>query len=266
MIVNMHLSCKMVETTCAVGPFFWWGWDKDMENPRILTPWTGDFWPETYWHMLERICRKSDAKENDKSLGWELSLSHEIRTGITTGVFKATPNHLIDECLNHLKTCASEINHPMLFPIIIYCQILSSTRETQQPISRDWLKKLQQSVGLRARRKQYENQNRESFIVNLHEINRNLIECHSSVLWKRPAHYIQIIESLQEGIKSFYDKLCLEQQVSVQSVHNMLEARLEFSKERWEEIEIYTNTTMQRLELQRNAVSYPAISYEPQWR
>jgi hypothetical protein len=95
MVETLHLPYRGIESTTAVGPFFWAAFDQDEQNPH-----------------LQIIFRKSDVRKKGKTRGWQLDLSHDINQGMTTGFCKGTASSDIVECVKHLKSCAGQIGHP----------------------------------------------------------------------------------------------------------------------------------------------------------
>lgn len=177
-----------------------------------------------------------------------------MNAGITSGFFKGTPSSDIVECLRHLKACVSEISHPMLLPIIMYSHHISEKTEIQQREARDWLKRLEYAVSLRP-----EIQESGLYfygrVIDLDAVNRDLVECHSQVLWKRPVAYIEILDSIKEVTTAFYERLPKDKKLAVRRLQASLQSRLEFSRKRWQGLENYANTTLRRLEIQTEAVS-----------
>ena len=43
-------------------------------------------------------------------------------------------------------------------------------------------------------------------VVDLDAVNRDLVECHSQVLWKRPKAYLEILDGLEKAMRSFKEK------------------------------------------------------------
>jgi hypothetical protein len=94
-------------------------------------------------------------------------------------------------------------------------------------------------------------------LVDFDLINRDLVECHSQVLWKRPRAYLQLLEGFNTIMKEFMERLPEERNVPhLRKLHESMLSRLEFYRRKLQGIESYAYTTLQRLDVQRSAVSY----------
>ncbi|RDL40541.1 Uncharacterized protein BP5553_00520 [Venustampulla echinocandica] len=133
MVEALDLPYRAIESTSAVGPFFWAAWDQDEQNPH-----------------LQIIFRKSDVRKKGLTRGWELLLSHDINNAITTGFCKGTASSDIVECIKHLKACGLQIGHPMLLPTIIFSHDVSFKTDIKQRDARDWLRRLEHAVSMRS--------------------------------------------------------------------------------------------------------------------
>ena len=180
-----------------------------------------------------------------------------MKTGITTGFCKGTPSSDLVECLKHLKACILETSHPMLLPVIIFSHDISFKADIKQRDARDWLRRIEHAVSIRSQvwdKKDYV----KNGVMDLDSINRDLVECHAQVLWKRPVSYLQIIESFKEAMEIFQGGLSTDQMgTKVQKIHSSIASRLELYKRRLQGIDTYASTTLQRLEIQRSLVSFP---------
>jgi hypothetical protein len=92
-------------------------------------------------------------------------------------------------------------------------------------------------------------------VVDLDAINRDLVECHSQVLWKRPKAYLEIVAGIEKALKKFWDKLPEHRRdEQMRKLQASMEARLDFYRVKLQGIESYAYTTLQRLDIQRSAV------------
>lgn len=206
--------------------------------------------------QTEIIFRKSDVRKKGKTRGWELMLSHSFQTNITTGFVKGTPSSDINEAIEHLRSCSDQIAHPMLLPIIILSHDLSSRSDQKQRDARDWLRRLENAVTMRN-----EIDEKEGYMdFNLDAINRDLVECHSQVLWKRPQAYQEIIKEVKEGMDKFW-QMTSHERPDVTALHHSLVSRLEFYRIKLTGTEHYVHTTLERLNIQRQAVSMPLAGF-----
>ncbi|KAH8658766.1 hypothetical protein BGZ60DRAFT_531448 [Tricladium varicosporioides] len=238
MVNALHLPYRWIESMSCVGPFFWSAWDQDEETPH-----------------LQIVHRKSDVRKRGLTRGWELTLSHDVKNGITTGFYKGTESSDIIGCLKHLKACVGQIGHPLLLPVIIFSHDISSTTDIKQRKARDWLRRLEHAVSMRTEITEKEGYVSKDGVVDLDRVNMDLVECHSQVLWKRPKAYLEILSGIQEAMERFDDKLSYERKdKTMRSLHASMVARLDFYKVKLQGIESYAYTTLQRLDIQRSAL------------
>jgi hypothetical protein len=182
-------------------------------------------------------------------------LSHDIKNAITTGYVKGTPSSDIVVSIQHLRACILQIGHPMLLPTIIFSHDVSSKTDLKQREARDWLRRLEHAVSMRSEIEEREGYVREG-VVDLDAVNRDLVECHSQVLWKRPKAYIAILVQLEKAMEAFYDRLPEERKdETMRALQASIMARFDFYRVKLQGIESYAYTTLQRLDIQRSAVS-----------
>ncbi|KAE8448143.1 hypothetical protein EG329_009747 [Mollisiaceae sp. DMI_Dod_QoI] len=237
MIRTWNLPYRAIESTSVVGPFFWAAWDQDEINPH-----------------LQIVYRKSDVRKKAKTRGWELMLSHDVKNGITTGFAKGTPSSDIIECIKHLKACAFQVGHPMLLPIIIFSHDVSYKTDIKHRDARDWVRRLEHAISMRSEIEEKEGYVKEG-VVDLDAINRDLVECHSQVLWKRPKAYLVMLANIEKTMNMFYEKLPeTRKDEQMRRLHASMLARLDFYRVKLQGIESYAYTTLQRLDIQRSAL------------
>jgi len=210
------------------------------------------------------IFRKSDVRKKGLTRGWELMLSHDVKHGNTTGYCKGTSSSDIVDCIKHLKACVLQIGHPLLLPIIIFSHDMSSKTDIKQRETRDWLRRLENAVSMRMEIDEREGYVNKEGVVDLDAINRDLVECHSQVLWKRPKAYLEILVGVEDAMKKFYVKLPEDRMSDPQTrkLHASMLARLDFYRNKLQGIESYAHVTLARLDIQRSAVSL-AFSIRP---
>jgi hypothetical protein len=181
-------------------------------------------------------------------------LSHDFRTGITTGFCKGTPSSDIAESINFLKACGPEICHPLLLPLIVFSHDASFKPDIKQRDARDWLRRLEHAISMRSEIEEREGYIREG-VVDLDAVNRDLVECHAQVLWKRPIAFLRITDSFKETMELFYNNLPEERKnPRIKKTQTSMLSRLEFYKKKWEGIETYASTTLERIETQKSSV------------
>lgn len=244
MVRTFSLPYRAIEGTCVVGPFFWSSFDQDDEDPHL--------------HV---IFRKSDVRKKAKTRGWEMMLSHRFRTGVTSGFAKGTPTSKVVDCLLHLRQCAAHAMHPLLLPTIMLGHELEPETEERQRKARDWLRSLENAISLRD-----EIVDSESYIrpepdaaIDLDQINRDLVECHSQVLWKRPQAYLETLAGFERAMERFWDRARDDPKYGgrggeIDRLHRSMLARYEFYAVKLKGIENYTWTSLKRLTVQREAL------------
>ncbi|KAK3375181.1 hypothetical protein B0H63DRAFT_269835 [Podospora didyma] len=242
MVRALRLPFRAIEGTSVVGPFFWSAFDQDDEDPH-----------------LQLIFRKSDVRKKGLTRGWELMLSHSFRDGITTGFAKGTASSDMVESIKHLKCCAGQTMHPLLLPIIILSHDLSAKNDQKQRDAREWLRNLEHAVSMRNEVLEEESRYIKEEMVDLDQINRDLVECHSQVLWKRPQAYQEIIRTIHLAMESFWDRAKDDPVYGgptgeVSKIHRSMVARLDFYIAKLKGIENYAHTTLERLSIQRAAL------------
>lgn len=234
MVRTWHLPFGAIESSSLVGPFFWCSHDHDEEDRH-----------------LQIIFRKSDVRKKGKTRGWEIMLSYSYNTGIITGFVKGTESSDITTSLNQLITCCDEVGHPLLLPIIILSHDLSSKNDKRQREARDWLRRLENAITLRN-----EIDEKEVYSdFDVDGINRDLVECHSRVLWKRPQAYQEIVNEVNEAMAKFIDKIPAERNTkALNTLHSSMLSRLDFYRVKLTGMEHYIHTTLERLHIQRQAL------------
>jgi hypothetical protein len=181
-------------------------------------------------------------------------LSHDINSGVTNGYAKGTSSSDLVECIKHLKACVPQVGHPMLLPIIIFSHDVSFKTDIKQRDARDWLRRLEHAVSMRSEIEEKEGYVKDG-VVDLDAVNRDLVECHSQVLWKRPKAYLEILAGIEKAMKRFYEKLPARRKDEImRALQSSMEARMNFYRVKLQGIESYAYTTLQRLDIQRSAV------------
>lgn len=184
-------------------------------------------------------------------------LSHRFSTGITSGFVKGTPSSDIVTAIEHLRFCAKQVGHPMLLPVIILSHDLSSRNDQKQRDARDWLRRLEHAVSMRNEIQDDEGYVKDGYL-EVDAISRDLVECHSQVLWKRPQAYLEIVKEIEEAM-GLFDKKASEggmMSVDLDKLHRSMLARLDFYRIKLKGIENYQATTLERLHIQRSAVRW----------
>ncbi|KAH7632153.1 hypothetical protein B0T09DRAFT_382231 [Sordaria sp. MPI-SDFR-AT-0083] len=240
MVEIMRLPYRAIEGTSVVGPFFWAALDYDEDDPH-----------------LQIIFRKSDVRKKGKTRGWELMLSHSFNTGITSGFVKGTPSSDISVSIKTLLACASQAMHPFLLPMIVLSHDISIKTDMKQREAREWLRRLEHAVSMRQEILEEESNYIKETMVDLDQINRDLVECHSQVLWKRPQAYQEIVRSFGITLEQFWSLAKERREIygkDAEKLHNSFASRLDFFNAKLKGIENYAHITLERLSIQRAAL------------
>ncbi|KAG8416555.1 hypothetical protein J3459_007517 [Metarhizium acridum] len=203
-----------------------------------------------------------------------MMLSHSFKTNITTGYIKGTPSSDVVSALQHLRACSAQIGHPMLLPIIILSYDLSTANDQKQRDARDWLRRLENAVSLRNEVEEHERYFQDG-LLEVDGLNRDLVECHGHVMWKRPQAYWAVAEEMEKAMGRYRDKMTAVREEKlrlvngetesagdaerrhlkeVDKLHRSMTARLEFYKVKLKGLENYIHTTLERLKVQREAL------------
>lgn len=207
--------------------------------------------------LLEIIFRKSDVRKKGKTRGWELMLSHSFATGITSGFVKGTPSSDINVSIKTLLACASQAMHPFLLPMIVLSHDISIKTDMKQREAREWLRRLEHAVSMRQEILEEESNYIKETMVDLDQINRDLVECHSQVLWKRPQAYQEIVKAFGIALNEFWSIASQRPDTygkDATRLHKSFESRLDFFQAKLKGIENYAHITLERLSIQRAAL------------
>jgi hypothetical protein len=197
------------------------------------------------------IYRKSDVKKTNKKStpkNWELILSHEMKTGITSGVFKGTSRSDIARCIECLSSCVGEIDHPLFLPLLVFSYNLDSKEDKRHRDNRERVRVLENVITEAAHIfKDPDFTKRDN--INLAQINSDLVDCHKEVLWKRPEGYLTILESMQASLVTFKDSWPHDPSPRLRETHLAMERRVTLLRARLQGISTHRQVTISRLKL-----------------
>lgn len=92
-------------------------------------------------------------------------------------------------------------------------------------------------------------------VIDLDALNRDLVECHSQVLWKRPKAYLEILTGVEKALQNFHEKLPEERQgPEMRQLQSSMMGRLDFYRVKLGGLESHAKVTLQRLDIQRSAL------------
>lgn len=192
-------------------------------------------------------------KKDGKTRGWELVLSHDIKNSITTGFYKGTESSKISECLKLLQKCIEDIGHPMLLPILICSRDLNMEGDLRQREARETVRILEKTITNAAQFYTDPDVTKEEKI-DLGLINKNLVDCHCRVLWKRPEAYLDIVSTMQVALAGLQAQWVDSPRAQISSQHLSLEDQLRFLKVRLQGLSSYRQVTIARLEMLQGLV------------
>jgi hypothetical protein len=203
--------------------------------------------------VIELVYRKSDVKKEGKTRGWELVLSHDIKSRSTTGFYRGTESSKISECLKLLRKCISDIGHPMLLPILICSRDLNMEGDLRQREVRETVRRLEKTITNAAQVYTDPDVTRQENI-ELGIINKELVDCHCKALWKRPEAYLDIVSTMQKALADLNDHWSDKRTAQISSQHLNLVARLRFLTVKLQGISTYRQVTIARLEMLQRLV------------
>ncbi|KAJ6779545.1 hypothetical protein PWT90_05169 [Aphanocladium album] len=256
MFRTMQLPTKHIETSAVVGPFFWYAYNRHTEDP-----------------CLQIIFRKSDVRKRGKTHGFEMVVSYSFKTNITSGYIKGTTGSEVNAVLKQLRDCTAHAAHPMMLPVMYLRHDLSERNDIRQRDMRGWLRSIEahlshhgNGAGETPETVQYSHT-----LGEIDGIARDLTECYSGVLWRRPALYSSVIDRMQEALRLFakLEKLTQDDREyltqpntgetfsenNLQQLHDELLSRLEFLRAKLLCLEYYREDTLERLKLQRDTLA-----------
>ncbi|RDW80653.1 hypothetical protein BP5796_05351 [Coleophoma crateriformis] len=175
-------------------------------------------------------------------------MSYNFDTGMTTGFCKGTKaSHIVDS-IKLLKTSVSEIGHPMLLPLIILSNDMSSSVEIRQRDARGWLRRIEYALSMGSSLESNDGYVRNG-LLDLDALNRDLVECYSQTLWKNPTTYLTIIAHFKEAMEAVQLEIPTTGKDSIMNkLHTRILSRLKFHERRLLGLDGFVNTTQQRLE------------------
>lgn len=194
-----------------------------------------------------------------------MMLSHSFRTGITNGFIKGTPSSDVVAALSHLRACARQAAHPLLLSIIILAHDVGPENDIKQRAARDWLRRLEHAVSMRDDITESESYLQDGK-VPLDGLSRDLVECHSQVMWKKPQAYVTLSEEIRKSMDKFFTLWAKRGKVDgmtdverrhrsdIDKLHRSLLSRIEFYVAKLKGLENYIQTSLDRLKLQREGV------------
>ncbi|KAL2063846.1 hypothetical protein VTL71DRAFT_4340 [Oculimacula yallundae] len=236
MVHALRLPMKAVESSSCVGPFFWAGMSLDK----------GD-------RCFQVVQRKSDVRKKGCTTGWELMLSYDLRSNVTSAFCKGTLSSDIGGAIATFMQCSHDVLHPLLLPMILLTHVTSVKTDMTQRDARDWLRRLEHAVSMRAEIIAKTGYLSAGF-VDLDAVNRDLIECRSQALWKPSVNYLRLIDLFHKALDLFGHNLASDKITpEIQRMQDEMRCRLNFNKSRWEGRDAYATVTLSRIDTQINS-------------
>ncbi|KAB5523098.1 hypothetical protein GE09DRAFT_977065 [Coniochaeta sp. 2T2.1] len=252
LVREMQLPLQAIQTTSVVGPFFWYEYNPDPANPR-----------------LQFVFRKSDVKWGTQSRGFEMMLSYNFRTRITSGYLRGNKSDAVankpdevKEVLELLEGCSKTASHPLLLPTLYLVTQLSTENDNGQRSIRSKLRRLEKALVQRYAEPvmigQTAHQTDEELLkkgLKLDTINGELADLHCTAMWKRPQAWQNVVRRIVEAAERFWDTI--EEDVKtpeLTKMHRELCNTLQLLTVKLEGLESYTHVTLERLSLQRQVM------------
>jgi len=230
-----------------------------LKNPDLLAPNPNPI------SLTDILFRKSDTRKQGKTEGWEVVLSHCFSTRMTTGFVKGTSTSHSKKAIDDLIQCAAQTDHPLILPLILLSYGLGLERDQQLRDTREWVRRLEQSISQRVEAQEDGSSTgtaagvKES-MADIEDTNRALVECHARMLRRRPQDWLEIISGMEDAMSLFRTRVIPETWTpELEATHSSIHGRLAFYRTKLRAIEGYVHTTIERLSIQRNAVSYSAL-------
>ncbi|KAL1899732.1 hypothetical protein Cpir12675_001231 [Ceratocystis pirilliformis] len=204
------------------------------------------------------MCRKSDVLKKGKTRGWELMLSYNLSTHITSGYFKTTPSAKPGQIMDLLKTetTAATLAHPFLLPMLVLSlNELSSENDDRQRQARELLRHLENAIAGREDAEIKADHLKDGSLI-IEQVNRDLYECVCKVLWKRPRAYLSMLTELRKGLVRWW--MVIEPEVKknedVKDLQENMLSKVDFHAIKLRGIDSYAATSLERLRVQREAL------------
>ena len=191
---------------------------------------------------------------NHTSSKWVLSLSHDMSSRETMGVYKSTAGKDFDLILQRLKDCTLQAGNPFLLPMLILQEELNHIGERQRRI-RVEVRRIEDALGLRNGLQA--STHPFTFVngnVDFDFLNREIVETSAQLLKRRPCTYLEVLDDL-EAAMNIYEAAIPNHSGDIAEIHAILMSRLKFQQKTVQAMERYHQVTTGRLNAQINAVS-----------
>jgi hypothetical protein len=183
--------------------------------------------------------------------GTDVNTSNQVATGLS-----------LDAAIDDLRTCASEIYHPLLLPLLLLSRHLSPARnEMRHREARKWLTAIEHAISGRPNPAKCPSPyHHPDGSRKLDKLNEFITECYATVLWVSVPINKKIIGRMNGLADSFWEHLDSERKtVQVTKFHSKVLERLNFHATKLDSINAYATTSMQRLDAQRSTVSATTV-------
>ncbi|KAI1341422.1 hypothetical protein F5Y15DRAFT_431189 [Xylariaceae sp. FL0016] len=235
---KMKLPFRALESSAAVGPFFWWTMETDRDGAQVL----------------QMIFRKSDVRWKGTPRGCEMMLSYSFETRITSGYVKGTKSARIEKLLQQLTVCSRPVTHPMILPVLVLCRELSPQHDQLQREYREQVRQLESALSQRYDIKPADNYAPETD-EDIDGVGRKLTQTQCNVLQKRPQAWQNVVSRATKAVEQFWDHLPgKDKSPDLERLQETLLGRLEFFAVKLEGLESYTHVSIERLNMQREVM------------
>lgn len=189
-------------------------------------------------------------------------LSYSFRRRETIGFAKGRVAANIAACVADLRACATQVGHPLLLPTIFLSYYLSPDAEIRYRDCRSRLRLLERALS--SQESSADGADRYSSTGGSHniaQINEDITKCYVKMLCSPKPVLRQVVSRLEDASRCFWDHLHTDEKTAdMRHLHARMLERLDFHKARLVGIESYASVIMQRLEVQRSAVTRPLTS------
>lgn len=180
---------------------------------------------------------------------------------MTSGYVKATERMNMKEVLDDLILCGRPVSHPMLLPILILCNELSTKRDESQRALRKEIRYLDRALNYRYS-DGFELDYDHEWDPGLESISKTIADFQISVLQTSPRAWQDVVENARRAAAYFWDHTPAEKKhPALRELHEALTNRLEFLTVKLRGINNYADVTLEKLGVLREMVRQPNVCW-----
>lgn len=187
-------------------------------------------------------------KKPPNARNWELILSHSLKTGITNAFFKGAPRSDVAQCVKCLRECVGEIDHPLFLPaLVLSCDIKLGEGKNHRG-NRERVRNLERQV-VDASHIYADRDPTKGNRIDLLQINSDLVDCHTDVLWMRPEGCATIVQKMNKTLTEFKTFWPYERKRRLRKIQTAMEGRLDLLQSRLQGMSTHREVTISILKL-----------------